>query len=83
MKNKTAIVACICLLLIVTTLLAVNIRQEKIIQEQNKIIALQTEQIFNYQNTAAIQENYIKEQEEVLTVYQDIINLHDLMTEVE
>ena len=83
MKNKTAIVACICLLLIVTTLLAVNIRQEKIIQEQNKIIALQTEQIFNYQNTAAIQETYIKEQEEVLTVYQDIINLHELMTEVE
>ena len=82
-KDKLLATLFMALFLLTGTFLSVIIHQEKIIQEQNKIIALQTEQIFNYQNTAAIQETYIKEQEEVLTVYQDIINLHELMTEVE
>ena len=80
-KDKELIALFIASFLLLAIFFSVNIRQEKIIIKQNEIIALQSEQIFNHQNTAAIQETYIKEQKEVLTVYQDIIDFHDLMTE--
>ena len=83
MKNRTGIIACICLLLINITFLATNIHQEKIIIKQNRIIALQTEQIFNYQNTIELQDELIKDHEDMNNIFYDILNLHDLLQEVE
>ena len=82
-RDILLVVLCISLFLISGTLLSINIHQEKIIQEQNRVVALQTETIFNYQTTIEIQEQLIKDYEDMNDVFYDILKFHGHLQEVE
>ena len=75
-------ILCILIFSITCALLAVNISQKKLIDEQNRIIAKQVEYQFELENTMKTQGKIIRDQEQVLGAYESVVNVHNLMTEV-
>ena len=82
-RDILLVVLIICLSLISGTLLSISIQKDKIVQEQTRIITLQTETIFNYQTTIELQDQLIKDHEDMNDVFYEILNLHGLLQEVE
>ena len=74
-------VLCIALLFISTTLFAVGVQQYKIIQEQNRIIALQTEKDFNQQNIISALEQQLEEERQVTDTLYELAVLHGILQE--
>lgn len=75
-------ILCIAFFLIASTLLAIDIQQEKVINKQNKIIALQSEQIFNHQNINAVLEQQLDDERLVSNTLYDLAELHGILQEV-
>ena len=76
----------ICFIISITVSIALysaNAEQTKKLIEQDKIIANQATYQFELEGAMNIQDQIIQDQELIMEVYEDIIDLHNLMQEVE
>ncbi len=76
-------VLCIVLLFISTTLLAISIQQEKVINKQNEIIVIQQEKAFTQQETIEVLEQLLEEQTRVSDTLYELAVFHGILQEEE
>ena len=84
MKRDTLLaVLCVALFLTTTTLLAVNIHLEKVINKQNEVIVLQQEYALNQQNTIAVLEEQLENEKMVSDTLYDLAVFNGVLQEAE